>query len=286
LALSIRLTALLALGLVAIGPLGPWAPAPVAEAQRAAIDRSGRLDDADYIIQVPENWRGGLVVFAHGIQRGPGRGDVRLLPIASHVLEQGHAWIASGYRAREYQPHLFIEDLIALRDLFLKEVGRPRWTIIYGQSMGGHIVTASLEQRPELYQGGLAECGLVDGIGIADYLTAYTAAAELISGVPILDAPDRLAFGSLTEALVRALGMPDGYTARGRQFDSVVKYLMGADRVGNDLPLRLQGLRARYLPNVMYRPRNLEHEPNPGLRAASTVPHQVPDRSRPRADRG
>jgi pimeloyl-ACP methyl ester carboxylesterase len=271
LALSITLTALLALGLVATGPLGPWAPAPVAEAQRAAIDRSGRLDDADYIIQVPENWRGGLVVFAHGIQRGPGRGDVRLLPIASHVLEQGHAWIASGYRAREYQPHLFIEDLIALRDLFLKEVGRPRWTIIYGQSMGGHIVTASLEQRPELYQGGLAECGLVDGIGIADYLTAYTAAAELISGVPILDAPDRLAFGSLTEALVRALGMPDGYTPRGRQFDSVVKYLMGADRVGNDLPLRLQGLRARYLPNVMYRPRNLEHEPNPGLRAASTV---------------
>lgn len=271
LALSITLTALLALGLVATGPLGPWAPAPVAEAQRAAIDRSGRLDDADYIIQVPENWRGGLVVFAHGIQRGPGRGDVRLLPIASHVLEQGHAWIASGYRAREYQPHLFIEDLIALRDLFLKEVGRPRWTIIYGQSMGGHIVTASLEQRPELYQGGLAECGLVDGIGIADYLTAYTAAAELISGVPILDAPDRLAFGSLTEALVRALGMPDGYTPRGRQFDSVVKYLMGADRVGNDLPLRLQSLRARYLPNVMYRPRNLEHEPNPGLRAASTV---------------
>ena len=271
LALSTVLTALLTLGLVAIGPLGPWAPAPVAEAQRAAIDRSGRLDDADYIIQVPENWRGGLVVFAHGIQRGPSRGDVRLLPIASHVLEQGHAWIASGYRAREYQPHLFIEDLIALRDLFLREVGRPRWTIIYGQSMGGHIITASLEQRPELYQGGLAECGLVDGIGIADYLTAYTAAAELISGVPILDVPDRLAFGSLTEALVRALGMPDAYTARGRQFDSVVKYLMGADRVGNDLPLRLQGLRARYLPNVMYRPRNLEHEPNPGLRAASTV---------------
>ena len=82
LALSTVLTALLTLGLVAIGPLGPWAPAPVAEAQRAAIDRSGRLDDADYIIQVPENWRGGLVVFAHGIQRGPGRGDVRLLPIA------------------------------------------------------------------------------------------------------------------------------------------------------------------------------------------------------------
>ena len=222
------------------------------------------------MIQVPEGWRGGLVVFAHGIQRGPGRGDLRMLPIASHVLARGHAWIASGYREREYQPHLFIEDLVALRELFLKEVGAPRWSIIYGQSMGGHITVASLEQRPGLYQGGLSECGLVDGIGIADYLMAYTAAAELISGVPILDAPDRLAFGPLLEGIVRALGMPGSYTARGRQFDSVVKYLMGADRAGNELPLRLQGLQARYLLNIMHRPRNLENEPNPGLRAAST----------------
>jgi len=193
-----------------------------------------------------------------------------MLPIASHVLARGHAWIASGYREREYQPHLFIEDLVALRELFLKEVGAPRWSIIYGQSMGGHITVASLEQRPGLYQGGLSECGLVDGIGIADYLMAYTAAAELISGVPILDAPDRLAFGPFLEGIVRALGMPGSYTARGRQFDSVVKYLMGADRAGNELPLRLQGLQARYLLNIMHRPRNLENEPNPGLRAAST----------------
>jgi len=101
--LTLRLT----LGLVAIGsPV--LTPGAVAEAQLAAVDRSGRLGDADYIIQVPDNWRGGLVVFAHGIQRGPGRGDLRMLPIASHVLGQGHAWIASGYRAREYQPHLFI----------------------------------------------------------------------------------------------------------------------------------------------------------------------------------
>ena len=244
---------------------------PPAAAQDATITRSGRLGAADYMIQVPDGWRGGLVVFAHGIQRGPGRGDVRMLPIASHVLAQGHAWIASGYRDREYQPHLFIEDLVALRELFLKEVGSPRWSIIYGQSMGGHITVASLEQRPGLYQGGLSECGLVDGIGIADYLMAYTAAAELISGVPILDAPDRMAFGPLLEGIVRALGMPGSYTARGQQFDSVVKYLMGADRAGNDLPLRLQGLQARYLLNIMHRPRDVENEPNRGLRAASTA---------------
>jgi hypothetical protein len=41
------------------------------------------------MIQVPENWRGGLVVFAHGIQHGPGRGDLGMLPIAGHVLAEG-----------------------------------------------------------------------------------------------------------------------------------------------------------------------------------------------------
>jgi pimeloyl-ACP methyl ester carboxylesterase len=263
--------ALFALALTLVVSGAPWSDASAAEAQRPAVSRSGVLGGADYLIEVPANWTGGLVVFAHGIQRGPGRGDVRLPPIASHILGEGHAWIASGYRAREYQPHLFIEDLVALRELFLKEIGQPRWSIIYGQSMGGHITVASLELRPGLYQGGLSECGLVDGIGIADYLMAYTAAAELISGLPILDAPDRHAFGPHLAGLVRVLGLPGSYTARGRQFDSVVKFLMGADRAGNDLPLRLQGLQARYLLNIMHRPKDLENEPNPGLRAASTA---------------
>jgi hypothetical protein len=115
------------------------------------------------------------------------------------------------------------------------------------------------------------ECGLVDGIGIADYLMAYTAAAELISGVPLLDAPDRATFEPLLEALIRTLGMPGSYTERGRQFDSVVKYLMGADRMGNDLPLRLEGLKPRYLLNVVHRPRDVEKEPNPGIKAASNA---------------
>ena len=266
------LVALIALSLALAVTRAPWSSAPRAESDRAAISRSGVLGGASYLIEAPAKWDGGLVVFAHGIQRGPGPGAVAAPPIAGHILAGGHAWIASGYRAREYQPHLFIEDTNALRELFLKEIGQPRWTIIYGQSMGGHIVVASLELHPALYQGGLAECGLVDGISIADYLMAYTAAAELISGVPMLDAPDREAFARvLNERVVPALGLPGAYTARGRQFDSVVKYLMGADQAGNDLPLRLQGLQRRYLMNMMHRPRDVENDPSPGMRAASTV---------------
>jgi pimeloyl-ACP methyl ester carboxylesterase len=264
------LVAVFALALVA--PHVPWRHQPSAEVQRAAISRRGFLGGAPYLIEVPADWHGGLVVFAHGIQRGPGPGAVAAPPIGGYITEKGHAWIASGYRAREYQPHLFIEDLVALRELFLKEIGSPRWSIVYGQSMGGHIVVGSLELRPGLYQGGLAECGLVDGIGIADYLQAYTAAAELISGVPLLDAPSAEEFNRrLNERVVPALGMPGSYTARGRQFDSVVKYLMGADQAGNDLPLRLQGLQRRYLLNMSYRDPEVEKDPRPGSRAASTL---------------
>ena len=90
--------------------------------------------------------------------------------------------------------------------------------------------------------------------------------------MPLLDAPDRPEFSRLlNERLVPALGMPGAYTARGQQFDSVVKYLMGADQRGNDLPLRLQGLRPRYLLNMIHRRPDVEQEPTPGARAASTA---------------
>jgi len=110
------LGALLALGVVLIAARVPWAGARRAETDRAAVSRSGVLGGARYLIEAPANWEGGLVVFAHGIQRGPGPGAVGAPPIAGHILSQGHAWAASGYRAREYQPHLFVEDTKALRE--------------------------------------------------------------------------------------------------------------------------------------------------------------------------
>ncbi len=263
----------LALALVASALSLVRSPAPTpAHAKAAPITRAGEINGAPYLMQVPADWRGGVVVYAHGIQRGVGPGDVTAPPLGDHILDEGHAWIASGYREREYRPDVAVEDLLALRALFLKEFGSPRWSIIYGQSMGGHVAVASLELHQGVYQGGLTECGLVDGIGIADYLLAYTAAAELISGVPLFDAPDKAAFDDmLNTRVVPILGAPGSFTARGRQFDSVVKYLMGADQRGNDLPLRAQGLPRRYLLNFGYRHPDIEKDPRPGARAATNA---------------
>lgn len=232
--LQLLTVALLALTL-ATGPR-------LAVAADARAMRAGTHEGADYSISMPANWNGGLVMFAHGYEgEGQGSGTVRASPLDFHLTEGGYAWAASGYRSMGYRPDWFLADTLALRERFIKEFGRPRWTIIHGQSMGGHVAIASLELHPEIYQGGLIECGVVDGVGFIDWLYAYTAAAEYFSALPLLDTP-RPSFEVLAASTwPKLMGTPGNYTERGRQFDSVVKHL-----AGGDIPLRIEGMKQRY----------------------------------------
>ena len=257
---------------------GALAAAPT----RATSLLEGTHEGADFLIGMPDRWNGGLVLFAHGYEgEGDGRGSVRGSPLAGHLAARGYAWAASGYRSRGYRPDWFLADTMALRARFIARFGPPRWTILHGQSMGGHVTIASLELHPEVYQGGLIECGIIDGVGLVDWLYAYTAAAEYLSGVRLLDAPDRQAFGALVNGpWLDAMGTPGAYTDRGRRFDSVVKHLMGGD-----LPLRLEGMRQRYIMNLNSR------DPGPDraqefARHAEHGPRPLRDRPRPGDDGG
>jgi pimeloyl-ACP methyl ester carboxylesterase len=202
-----------------------------------AISRRGTYEGGRYLIEVPAGWNGGLVLFAHGYDGGTFDS-----PLTSYLQDRGYALAASSYRTEDYRPDLFVDDMRALLELFIREVRRPRWTVIHGQSMGGHVAIVSLELYPGLYQGALIECGVIDGIGNVDFYLAAQAAAEYLSGINLFEAPDR-------ETLIRRvnrewlprMGAPPAYTERGRRFDSVLKYLMGGD-----LPLRLQGLLPRH----------------------------------------
>ena len=143
----------------------------------------GVLDDAQYLIAVPPEWNGGLVMFAHGYQgEGAGSGLASREPLDHYLTNHGYAWASSGYRSKGHRPDLFLVDLLALRAQFIERFGRPRWTIIHGQSMGGHVAIASLELHPEVYQGGLIECGVVDG---SDSSTGSTPIQQRPSTFPI-----------------------------------------------------------------------------------------------------
>src|SRR5207248_1673294 len=104
-----------------------------------ATEASGRyegvLGGAPYLIEVPADWNGGLVMFAHGYEgEGGGTGTVRSPPLDQHLTKRGYAWAASGYRAWGYRPDWFLLDLLALKAHFINRFGQPRWTIIHGQS--------------------------------------------------------------------------------------------------------------------------------------------------------
>ena len=205
------------------------------------ISRRGTNAGGRYVIEVPARWNGGLVVYAHGYE------GTESSPLASHLMANGYAWAASSFRSGGYRPDWFVEDTLQVRELFIREVGRPRWTIIHGQSMGGHVAISSLEAHPGVYQGALLECGVIDGVGIADLYLAYKAAAEHFAGVALLDGIARPDFNARVNTFwLPALGEPGRYTERGRRFDSVVKHLFGGD-----LPLRVQGLQQRYVPNML-----------------------------------
>ncbi len=203
----------------------------------------GTLDGADYMISKPDRWNGGLVLFAHGYEgEREGRGSLGEPRLSAHFKHGNYAWAASGYRSAGYRPDWFLADTIALRRRFIDMFGRPRWIILYGELMGGHVTVAGLEQHPDLFQGGMTECGVVDGVGLIDWYYAYTAAAEYFSGVPLLDAApqdfDKLVNGPFVEAI----GKPGNYTERGRRFANVVKHL-----AGGDLPLWSEGMAQLYL---------------------------------------
>jgi len=223
-----------------------------AGAADARAFREGTHQGAEYIISIPSPWNGGLVLYAHGYEgEGPGVGSVRGAPLDFHLTERGYAWAASGYRSKGYRPDWFLTDMQALRERFINEFGQPRWSIIHGQSMGGHVAVASLELQPGIYQGALIECGVVDGIGLMDWLYAYTEAAQYFSATPLLDTP-RPDFDTLvTVAWPTVMGTPGNYTERGQRFDSVVKHLSGGE-----VPFRLEGMKQRYLQNLNPRQQN------------------------------
>jgi hypothetical protein len=215
---------------------------PYFEPLGGASAESGFYPGGAYRIEVPTAWNGGLVVFAHGYRGEGPEIFVSDSPIREHLIANGYAWAASSYRGNSYRPDWGVDDTLALRDLFVERYGTPRWTILHGQSMGGHILVASLEQHPDAYQAALSECGVMTGIGEFDYLAAYTAAADYLSGVGLLSAPDTATFGKLIEEqFLPTMGKPSAYTERGLQFDSVVKYL-----TGGELAFREQGLAQFY----------------------------------------
>lgn len=208
----------------------------------------GQVSGSGYRIEMPDKWNGDLVLYAHGFRSTTPQLNVTNLPVRELAIQQGFAWAASSFRANGYNPEDGVQDTLILRELFIQQFGTPKRTYIYGSSMGGHVVVASLEQYPDVYAGGLSECGVVSGIGEFDYLLSYVLLAGYFAGVDPTTLPKgdiQGASAMLTQKLYLALGeSADKLTDKGKQFRSAVIHLTGGHR-----PFAEEGFANRYKAN-------------------------------------
>lgn len=208
--------------------------------------RQGVREHAAYTIEVPQDWNGELVLWAHGYR---GTGTVLTVDppgfgLRQRLLEQGYAWAASSYARNGYDVRtgvLTTRDLAgyAARLLRRSEGERPERTYVAGVSMGGHVIGRSLEQYPRFYDGALPMCGVLGDHELFDYFLSYNLLAQDLADVDAYPVPAD--YQSEVVPQIKSelgLGGPIGApitNPRGAQLRDLTTELSGGQRPGADV---------------------------------------------------
>ena len=188
---------------------------------------------AGYRIEVPENWNGDLVLYAHGFRGGGLELTVSNPQIRRYLVEHGFAWAASSYATNGYDVTQGVKDTHDLGTLFNGLVAKPNRVYFTGQSMGGHITGVAIEQYPNAYDGAMPMCGVMGDNKLFDYFVENHLAAHTLAG---LDVPFPFPPGystTIVPALRTLFGgatFPSTLTPLGEKWAGVVENLSGGDR--------------------------------------------------------
>jgi len=123
----------------------------------------GLLNGAPYRIDVPDGWNHSLVVFYHGYAEQPVTFHLaeRVIPQQQPFLDRHYAILQSAYSQTGWALQQAYPETESLRRYFAKKYGAPHETYVAGLSMGGELVSVTLELNPKPYLGGLDLCGSV-----------------------------------------------------------------------------------------------------------------------------
>ena len=172
----------LAVGCAVVLGAGPAAfgcgPAAAAAATPARTISGTLRDGATYLIQVPSNWHGTLVLYSHGYVT-PGSPnpatDVGDPLTGQWLLSHGYALAGSSYATTGWALQQAIPDQLATLDTFDRRVGTPSRTVAWGHSLGGMITAALLQVAPDRFTAALPMCGVVAG-GVGTWNVALDSA--------------------------------------------------------------------------------------------------------------
>lgn len=203
----------------------------------------GVHEHAAYDVEVPPNWNGQLVLWAHGFR---GQDNVLTVDPPAYGLrqtfaDQGYAWAASSYYANGYDVRagvLSTHDLARFAGKLLPK--HPKRTYIAGVSMGGHVIGRSVEEYPNFYDGALPMCGVLGDVRLFDFFLDYNLVAQDLADRPAYPFPDDYQSDDVP-AIQEALGLdrlrpgaPDTTNWLGKQLREVTINESGGARPGDE----------------------------------------------------
>ena len=159
---------------------------------------AGVLNNASYQVEVPANWNGKLVMYAHGYAGTGAALGVGAPSIRRYLIQNGYAWAASSYSKNYYDVRAGVEDTNALALNFTaiatargRTLATPTKYFITGHSMGGHITAAAIEDEAAAtainkvkYSGAVPMCGVVGDTELFNEFAAMQVTAQALAGVP------------------------------------------------------------------------------------------------------
>lgn len=204
---------------------------------------AGVLEGAMYRVEVPANWNGKLVMYAHGYAGTGAVLGVSNPSIRRYLIQNGYAWAASSYSKNYYDVRAGVEDTNALALEFnkiaaanLRPLTAPTKTYITGHSMGGHITAAAIEDEAYAtanykvkYDGAVPMCGVVGDTELFNQFAAMQVTAQAIAGVPSYPTDKWSEIQALVTGTLFTT-FPSAPTASGVKYLSVVKNITGGER--------------------------------------------------------
>lgn len=146
-----------------------FAITPVSAAASVTTTAGSFDDGATYLIEVPSNWNGTLLLYSHGYvvpgSANPAR-DVGDPLTRGYLLNAGYALAGSSYASTGWALKNAFVDQIQTLGAFSDLYGKPRRTIAWGHSLGGIITAGLLQKFPNRFDAALPMCGVVAG-GVA-----------------------------------------------------------------------------------------------------------------------
>ncbi|HEY0169131.1 MAG TPA: hypothetical protein VGB75_18950 [Jatrophihabitans sp.] len=146
-----------------------------------ASECTGELDGAKYAIKLPSSWNGTLLLYSHGYRFAapappsfdPVDTDAQVSstdsdgtgsdPLSASLLEAGYALAGSSYKSNGWATADGVKAGVDLRAHFVKLVGTPKRTYVWGDSLGGLVSQLLAEAHPDWVDGAAPMCGVLGG---------------------------------------------------------------------------------------------------------------------------